>query len=356
MLEDRIIKEKIIPSLDEHRVKLADYPSEIVWRKDISRELGFNFFVKKDSELGRYGGNKIRKIEFLIKDAILRGRTQKLLVFGPTGSHHVIANLIYGRDFFTKKTVFLFPTHLYRMGDRYVRQNTELIKKLADEVFFTPHYIFSFFLSKVFSMFEGSRAYLIPAGSTSPLSSLGFLFVVDEIKKAVENSEFPEPDYIFFPSGTMGTLSGISLGCALFRLRTKVVGVRVVEKILCNRTFAKKLAMRTLKKLREIAWEKEISRKGGSLMEEGSSWKVVEREVSHWIDENMLLLDDFIGRGYGFPTLDGDRALEFFSKFGLKVERTYTAKTLSALIQLRENLKGKNILFYYTLNTLELKI
>ena len=67
----------------------------------------------------------------------------------------------------------------------------------------------------------------------------------------------------------------------------------------------------------------------------------------------MLLLDDFIGRGYGFPTPDGDRALEFFSKFGLKVERTYTAKTFSALIQLKEMLQGKNVLFYYTLNTLE---
>ena len=351
MLEDRIIEEKILPSLDRYRVKLADYPSEVVLMRDLSRELGFNLFVKKDSELGRYGGNKVRKIEFLIKDAILRVRTRKLLVFGPTGSHHVIANLIYGRDFFTKKTVFLFPTHLYRMGDRYVRRNTELIVKFADKVFFTPHYIFSFFLSKVLSMFEGSGAYLIPAGSTSPLSSLGFLFVVDEIKKVIENSEIPEPDYIFFPSGTMGTLSGISLGCALFRLRTKVVGVRVVEKMLCNKFLAKKLAMRTLKKLREIAWGRKISWK--SLREEGSSWRMMDQEVIRWIDENMLLLDDFIGRGYGFPTQDGDRAVEFFSKFGLKVERTYTAKTLSALIRLKEMLRGKNVFFYYTLNTLE---
>ncbi len=318
---------KILEKLDQQRFKLAQIPSPIEFRKDISAELGFSFFIKRDDILGIYGGNKVRKLEFLFKDAIRRSK--KLFVFGPTGSHHIIANLIYGKDIFDGITSVVFPTFLYKVGDTYVRENFKIVKRLSKRVIFTPNYLIAFVIAYLLSVVQ--RGFLVPPGSTSPRSSLGFVLASFEIKDAVESGQIPEPDFIFLPAGTCGTLAGLSLGNLICGLSSKVVGVRVVEKIMCNWYIVRKLIKLTFTQIRELS-----------------------PSISKLPDDiNFVLLDGFIGKGYGYPTEGGQRALEFFARFGIKAEKTYTAKTLSAILELKQKLRNKNVLFYYTLNTIE---
>lgn len=328
------IKEK----LSKEKVKLADLPSNIDFHKELSYKLGFDFYLKRDDILGLYGGNKPRKLEFIFKQ-IVDSQKKDIFIFGPTGSHHILANLIYGKNFFqdVKFATFVFPTYLWKWGDIYVRKNTELAKKLSFQFVFTPSFFHAFILAKVLSTIKGG--FFVPAGSTSEKSSLGFIISAIEIKEDVISKKIPEPDFIFLPVGTMGTLAGLSVGLSICEMKTKILGCAVVQEILCNAFLAKKLISKiiaTIKRFLDID-DENLSRIRKSAF------------------SNFSIIHSFLGRGYGYPSDDGIEAMRFFSHY-MKVEKTYTAKTLSVILAKKEELKKKNVLFYCTLNSKDLKI
>ncbi len=316
-----IIKKELL----KRKEKLAEnIPSDIEYREDISKELGFNFFVKRDDILGKYGGNKVRKLEFLFPKI----NTKNVFMFGPTGSHHLIANLIYGKDRFDF-TTFIFPTYLYKTGDEVIKKKTELVKRQSKRFIFVPNIAVAFAVSFVLSKIQ--RAFLIPPGSTSAESSLGFVLSAIEIYEDVRKQKIPEPDLIFLPCGTGGTAAGLSVGIALCGLKTTLMAIQVVKT--CRKFILKKICDRIFHEMEKIL-------------------KTEQSEIKKHL--KFEILSDFIGRGYGYPTKDGYEAMKFFRRFNIDSEPTYTSKTLSALIKLKEKLKGKNIIFYYTLNTLNI--
>jgi D-cysteine desulfhydrase len=328
------IKEK----LSKERVKLVDLPSNIDFHKELSYKLGFDFYLKRDDILGIYGGNKPRKLEFIFKQ-IVDSRKKDVFIFGPTGSHHILANLIYGKDFLkdVKFTTFIFPTYLWKWGDIYVRKNTELAKKLSFKFVFTPSFFHAFILAKISSMIKGG--FFVPAGSTSEISSLGFIIAAVEIKENVISGKIPEPDFIFLPAGTMGTLAGLSCGLAICGMKTKILGCGVVDKSICNEFLAKKL-------IRTII---------GVLKTKFDVSEDVLSQIKKLSFSNFSIIHNFLGRGYGYPSDEGIEAMEFFSKY-MDVEKTYTAKTLASVLAKKEELKGKNVLFYCTLNSKNLEL
>jgi D-cysteine desulfhydrase len=320
----------LINHLDNMRYKLCSLNSQIELHKEISYKLKFDFFIKRDDKIGIYGGNKVRKIEFIFKD-ILRNKKKKVFIFGPAGSHHVIANLIYGKDLFNFYS-FLFPTYLYEWGDKYVRENTEIIFRFSKRYRIVRNPVLAFIIAKTLSFLE--QGYFIPMGSTSPLSILGFVISSYEIKRDIDSGKVPEFDYVILPAGTTGTIAGLSLGFSIFGINSKIIGVRVVEKYLCNKLVALKLIKDSCNLISDFIDVQAIIEKSR---------------------KNFIILDGFLGRGYGFPTDDGLDAMNFFGKY-MKVEKTYTAKTLSALLKMREIFKGKKVLFYSTLNSNELNL
>ncbi len=316
----------LINHLDNMRYKLCSLNSQIELHKEISYKLKFDFFIKRDDKIGIYGGNKVRKIEFIFKD-ILRNKKKKVFIFGPAGSHHVIANLIYGKDLFNFYS-FLFPTYLYEWGDKYVRENTEIIFRFSKRYRIVRNPVLAFIIAKTLSFLE--QGYFIPMGSTSPLSILGFVISSYEIKRDIDSGKV----HVILPAGTTGTIAGLSLGFSIFGINSKIIGVRVVEKYLCNKLVALKLIKDSCNLISDFIDVQAIIEKSR---------------------KNFIILDGFLGRGYGFPTDDGLDAMNFFGKY-MKVEKTYTAKTLSALLKMREIFKGKKVLFYSTLNSNELNL
>lgn len=320
----------LINHLDNMRYKLCSLNSQIELHKEISYKLKFDFFIKRDDKIGIYGGNKVRKIEFIFKD-IVRNKKEKVFIFGPSGSHHIIANLIYGKDLFSFYS-FLFPTYLYEWGDKYVRENTEIIFRFSKRYRMVRDPVLAFIIAKTLSFLE--QGYFVPMGSTSPLSILGFVIASYEIKRDIDSGKVPEFDYVILPAGTTGTIAGLSLGFSIFGINSKIIGVRVVEKYLCNKFVALKLIKDACKLISDFI----------------DTQATIEKTK-----KNFTILDGFLGRGYGFPTDEGLEAMNFFGKY-MKVEKTYTAKTLSAIFKMREIFKGKKVLFYSTLNSNELNL
>ena len=97
----------MIPLFEHHQalarklpyVSLGEFPTPVQKLDQLGRQLGLdNLFIKRDDLSGKvYGGNKIRKLEFILGDAV-RNKAKEVLTFGSVGSNHALATAIYARQ------------------------------------------------------------------------------------------------------------------------------------------------------------------------------------------------------------------------------------------------------------------
>jgi D-cysteine desulfhydrase len=171
---------------------------------------------------------------------------------------------------------------------------------------------------------------------SSPLSCLGYVNAAFELKEQIEEGLLPEPDSIFVTAGTGGTMAGLQLGLRMAGLKSEVVGVRVLDRIFCNKPV--------------IAWEinrtiKYLERCGGRL------------HVPRHHAKDIILTHDFYGKEYAGPTEEGRKAIEVTLEYEkLPLDVTYTGKTMAALMDYVKSggNAGKTILFWHTLNSVDL--
>jgi len=174
---------------------------------------------------------------------------------------------------------------------------------------------------------------LIPPGGSSPLGALGFVNAAFELKKQVDRNEVPEPDYIYVATGTMGTAAGLVLGLRATGLKTGVVPVRVAGEKLVN-------TMDMVKLLREM----------NSLLHS----KDPSFPELNFSEEDLDIRQDFYGQRYALFTEEGMRAVTSMKESeGIKLDGTYTGKTMAAIIHdaHTKKLSNKVVLFWNTLNS-----
>lgn len=94
-------------------------------------------------------------------------------------------------------------------------------------------------------LLSGNRPLYIPAGGTTPISTLGYVNAVFELKEQIEREEMPKPDYIFVPAGTGGTMAGLIIGRVLSGLDTETIGLNVSTKLIINRFMVSRLVNKT---------------------------------------------------------------------------------------------------------------
>ena len=185
--------------------KYPDLESNIPWKKlaplrtpvkeltNLEQKLGINSLWVKCDNLSSplYGGNKVRKFEFLLADAIKQGY-KKVMTAGGLGSNHCLANAIYCNQLNLKPIAFLKDQPI----TPYVRNNLLLDLYFKNEIIY---------LHEKPDLPVRKDAYYIPVGGTTPLGILGFVNAALELKNQVDNGEMPEPDHIFLACGTTGT-------------------------------------------------------------------------------------------------------------------------------------------------------
>lgn len=295
-------------------------------------------WVKRDDLSGEsYGGNKVRKLEFLLADALSQGRDAVLTV-GAAGSNHVLATTIYAKKLGLKTFAVFVPQPV----QEYARRNLLCDYHLGLEMhYLTNELMVPWRMLRVWLSYRSpetlARPYLIWAGGSSPTGVIGYLNAGLELAQQVTQGLLPEPDFVFVPVGSAGTLAGLALGLKLACLRTRAVGVRVYDRLAANSSMVTYLARAGLRRLRQY----------------DSSFPEVRLRRSDFV-----LLDDFFGRGYAHFTRPGMEAVRLAAEWeGLKLEGTYTGKTLAGLISFarKENLTNKALLFINTYNSRELK-
>jgi len=289
-------------------------------------------WIKRDDESGiLYGGNKPRKLEFLLGAARARGR-RSVLTFGGIGTNHGLATAVYAREHGLRAILVWQPvTHKVLRG---LLQCHALGAEL--------HYAESVGGVVARALWRcavglGRREfpYVIPAGGSSPLGALGYVNAAFELKEQVEAGLLPPPDWIFVPVGTAGTLAGLGLGCRLAGLPARVVGVLATTILPPTPKKVARLANRAYALLR---------RAGG------------EMPQAHMHAEDFRLVRDFVGPGYGVPTGEARQARRIVEEWeGIRAETTYTAKCLAAVQALAGTppFRGARILYWHTYSAVD---
>ena len=293
------------------------------------RELaGLGIWVKEDGAFGAggWGGNKVRKLEWLIPDARRRGR-RSILTFGGLGTNWGLATALYAREHGLGTALALVDQPV----DDHVRAQLARLEASGARVYRTHTKARTLAMLPwllVRNVRGGRPPYLLPAGGSSPVGALGYVEAALEIAAQVEDGYLPAPAHVVVPVGTGGTAAGLALGFQLAGLRTRVVGVVVNDQLRLNPPVIVRLARRTARLL---------ERRGAQL-------------GSLQLDPGMLdLTRDQIGAGYGHPTEAAARTTELAAAEGLALDPVYTAKAMAGLMALRAagGLEG-NVLFIHT--------
>ncbi|RMF62166.1 MAG: pyridoxal-phosphate dependent enzyme [Calditrichaeota bacterium] len=222
--------------------------------------------------------------------------------------------------------------------DDVKRQNLEVTCELARRVARTTWRVsFPFALLRSLALARKTgKVFLAPPGGSSPPAILGHINAVFELREQCNRNELPIPDYILCPFGSGGTAAGLSIGLTLAGWPTRLVAVRVVDRVVGNRFTLRFHIRRTLRFLRSHGAE-------------------LPRHVK-WA-QNVEVVHHCFGCGYGEPSPDGERCRELAERHeGLKLDCTYTAKTLAALLNQKESgrLAETTVLFWHTLDCREL--
>ncbi|HZK09644.1 MAG TPA: D-cysteine desulfhydrase family protein [Clostridia bacterium] len=309
------------------KLNLANLPTKIEKMPAISKKLGLNIYLKRDDQTGsEISGNKIRKLEYALYEALEQG-ADTLITCGGIQSNHCRATAAAGAKLGLKTILYLrTPVRQPVEGNYFLDQ------LLGAEVRFITPKEYNYHRQEIMEeaaqevQRQGKKAYLIPEGASNGIGTLGYYEAFLEIL-AQEKQMGVEFDTVVCAVGSAGTYSGLHFANILGEHGKKVVGIPIAAD-------SQHFAGRT----REI-WQ-EFSKIIGS-----------DKNLEN---EKMYLLDGYAGRGYALNTPEEmDFVLQISRSEGVIFDSVYTGKAFRGLVDALEKEhsyfeNSKNILFIHT--------
>ncbi len=297
--------------------------------------LGFdNLWIKRNDLISPFiGGNKIRRLEFILADVQRQGK-KHIVTLGGIGSNHCLATAMLCRRMGMRCTLCLFEQPV----TRYVKETLLQYSKHGARIVFSKGVIGAAFQYYLIQKCMHPEAYFLESGGSSIIGILGAVNAALELSQQVVNGEMPEPAFVFYPTASNGGMAGLSLGFLLSGLKTRVLGVRT------GRSRIGPLAINTPGLVYKLI------RKTYDFLKEKEG-KIPPMNVL-----TPTLIEDYCGEGYGCPTPEGLSALDIFkTRENVNLEPVYTAKACAALLDFMrkpEN-KEKTVLYWHTYHSLD---
>jgi D-cysteine desulfhydrase len=309
-------------------VSLADLPTPLEPMERLSAEVGSEVWVKRDGlSHPVYGGNKVRKFEFVFGD-VLRTKARAVLTGGGLGSHHTVATAVVARQLGLQAVCSYYCQPL----TEEVHHNLQLGPTLGIDAHFCGDYVglaisFAWQYAR-WLVRTGRRSYFIYPGASGVLGILGYVNTAFELVHQLDELAAPAPDAVFVAAGSCGTFAGLLLGTRLAGLDSRIVGVRVIEENVANRPKVARLANRTARYLHQ---------------------RDTTIPPIAFNAEEVELLDGYVGPAYAYPTAGAKGAVELVARTeGLPLETTYTGKAMAALLDYAAKHPSKRLLFVDT--------
>ena len=277
------------------RVSLGIFPTPIQRLDNLSAMLGTNVYIKRDDLTGLgLGGNKVRKLEYLLADAKRRGAEVVMTTGGAQSNHAMLTAAAAGR--LGMRAILI----LKERGVTACLGNQLLEKLMGTEVIFmdTDDYADIYAEMDRIGAGLGVPYYKIPCGGSNALGALGYVACAEEIRG--QGVRF---DHIVCAEGSGGTMAGLALGAKLFLPGTRVHGMMVDSDPFDEIT--------------------------PRLMREAAA--LLEADVA--VDGGDFALRDMCGPGYAIPSEEGNAAVSLMAaREGLFLDPVYTGKAFAGLL------------------------
>jgi D-cysteine desulfhydrase len=317
------------------RVVLTSLPTPVRRLDRLAREVANGrLWIKHDDQSGDlYGGNKPRKLEFLLGDAVAKRRSC-VLTFGGLGTNHGLATTISARRVGLRTILVLVPQPVTDS----VRRSLLLHYAYGAEMHFAASVPSAALITLRLcgrELLRGSLPMIIPTGGSSALGAVGYVNAAAELAGQVRAGELPEPDYVFVPIGSGGTIAGLVLGFKLLGLRSRVVGTLVTDILPPSNKSVAALANACLRRLRR------------------AQPRIPETRVA---PQDFDVVRGWLGRCYGDPTEEAVRAVALAKETeGVTLETTYSGKCMAALLSLAREppYRGCELLFWDTYSSVD---
>ncbi len=308
------------------KLKLGNFPTKIERLEKLSTMLKENIYIKRDDQTGsEVSGNKIRKLEFSINEAI-NNDCDTLITCGGIQSNHARATAAAGIKLGLKSVLVLRSDETPEMEGNYLIDkimgadiriiSSEDYRERRQEI-----------MENILKELEekGRKGYIIPEGASNGIGTFGYINCFKEILDQEKELGITF-DTIVTAVGSGGTFAGLYLGNKLTESNKKIVGINVCDSA---EYFKDKVC---------------------SILEEVKTY-IPDRKFEITKDD-MHIIDGYVGDGYA---LSRPEELEFICDFaeaeGIILDPVYTGKTMRGLYS--ELKKGtfkdsKNILFIHT--------
>ncbi len=307
------------------KLSLGFFPTPLYELKNLSKQFDdYRIFIKRDDHNGvATGGNKIRKLEYLLQDAFEQG-CDTVITAGAQQSNHCRLTAAACAQTGLK-------CHLL-LGDKKPEEyngNLLLSNLLGAQIHFTGNNrkgedipVIAEKLKK-----EGNKPYIIPYGGSNKIGALGYANAVLEIRDQLKAANL-SIDYIIFPSSSGGTHAGLLAGCELYQFNSKIIGINI-DKDETNGRTPEEIITELVSEVLELH-----NRRNG------------------YEPLDINLIRDYDKAGYGVITEHEKKAIKMLAETeGILLDPVYTARAFYGMMDLMERklLKpGANVLFLHT--------
>ncbi len=304
------------------RVSIAHLPTPLEEMPRLSEALGGpRLLVKRDDQTGlATGGNKARKLEFLVADALERG-ADTLITTGAVQSNHT-------RQTAAAATKFGLQCCLVLGGESPSRWtgNLMLDKLLGAEIYWAGERDRAQVMEEVAGEVtrRGRSPYIIPLGGSTSVGAMGYAAAMEELMDQLAKRDL-QVDRVVLPTGSAGTHAGMMVGAKALGFAGQIESVSVSQ-------------------------TKEVVKAG---LEElvTETTELLGLDLS-FASEDFIVHDDYLGEGYAKIGPPEREAIRLAARTeGLLVDPVYTGRALAGLIDLvRRGVLGRDetILFWHT--------
>ncbi|MES2919022.1 MAG: pyridoxal-phosphate dependent enzyme [Pseudomonadota bacterium] len=290
---------------------------------------GAQAWIKRDDlSHAVYGGNKVRKLEFVLAD-MRRRRARAVYTLGATGTNAGIAASMVCAAEGLPCTIISFP----QPESATVASNRQWLAHFQARFEARPTLWSAVLRYYLHPARLNPRNYFLFAGCSNPVSTFGYVNAIFELREQIRAGHCPEPQEIVVAVSSASTLAGLTLGVALAGLSTRVTGVRVAAERLgpfaaCTPGVVEKLERQALALLHAAGAARELN-----------------------AAPEATLIGEYFGSGYGEATPAASAAIATFrERSGLALEGTYSGKAAAAFLDRLRHATGP-VLFWNTFNS-----
>ncbi|MBT5072641.1 MAG: D-cysteine desulfhydrase family protein [Kordiimonadaceae bacterium] len=313
---------------DISRVSLTSLPTTCRKMSNLTKVInGPDLYIKRDDVMElAHGGNKTRKLEFALAQALDNG-AKAVITQGGLQSNHV-RQTVSGAAVVGLEAHVILSNPVPEMKSELMGSGNYLMDVIMGAHIYVAEDGRGELVEKVKSELTaaGKKPYMIPAGASNGVGGLGYVNAGRELIGQWKEMGI-SPSHIFIATGSCGTHAGLLTGLRHFgNTTTKVVAVSVSSP-------AEALKKRVRQVMDMISAESGI-------------------DTSMIDDDEIIVTDDYTGQAYGYPSDEGNAAIKLVGEQeGILLDPVYTGKAMSGYIDMVKNNKlenAKDVVFLHT--------